>query len=261
MWSRSVSRLPVIRRRAVSRRLGPIALCLAAACGTDGRGTDGPPPIVGSATPCRFQEWTRARELASNPELAAALAPVQFAQVPSAWLPLADGSGYFIAIKFDGTAMQDGVVVVFTCDGQLVLTERFGPSTWISSYPFGGFQPKDSSPTYLTVQATRGDPGRERSVVKYYRFYRNRLSPVGELVNREVVLEDSVNGIEEVASSEWRADQPGLIQRCVETRRTRRDPATGSWRPDSGSRRTVAQAYRLEGDKLRLVSRADGCRR
>ena len=252
MSSRSVFKLQVTGRRGVSSHLVSLALWLAAACGTDG-----PPPIVGSATPCQFQEWMRARELAANPALIEALAPAQFAHVPSEWLPLADGYGHFIAVRFDGMATRDGVLVVFACDGQHVLTERFGPSTWIGSFP--GSQTKDHTPSYVTVHSTRGDPGRERSVATYYRFYRNRLTEVGRLVNREIVLEDSVSGTEEVARSDWRADQPDLINRCVETRRVRRDPATGSWRPDSSSRRTVAQVHRLEEDKLRLVSRGDSC--
>ena len=258
MRSCSVFRQPVTGSRAVSTHLGWIALCFAAACATDDAALTAESAIEGSALPCQFQEWRRAKNLASNPALVEALAPAQVMHVPGRWLSLSDGSGHFIAIQVDGTTEREAILVILACDGRHVLTAQFGRSAFIGRFPPS--EPKDHTPSYVTVQTTRTEPRRERSIVTFYRFYRNRLTEVGQLVNRDVVLEDSVSGTEEVVRSGWSAEQPYLLPHCVLSRRIWRDPTTRLWWPDSSSERTAGEVYRLENDKLRVVSRADSCR-
>lgn len=200
----------------------------------------------------------RAPALAANPTIQDAVAPARFMDVPSEWLTLADGSGYFVGISFAGTAMRDGALVVFTCEGRHVLTAQFGRSASIQLFPES--KARGPTPTYVTVLDTHGDAGHAGSVKTYYRFHRGRLAPVGRLIVRQVVRQDSANAREESATLSWKASEPGVIQRCVESRPLRLDPTTGAWRPDpSAPRRYFAEVYRLEGDALRLERRADHC--
>ena len=236
----------------MSRPFGLIGLWLAAGCGGGGDSR-----LVGSTAPCRFQDWMRAPKLAVNPTIQAALDGAPFTSVPGKWLTLADGSGYFVAISFDGTRARNGVLVVFTCDGRNALTERFGRSTWIRLFP--GSLTSGRAPSYLVVQEARGDSGRIRSLETYYRFRRGRVTPVGQLIQRQVVRQDSANATEESATLSWRVGKPNVIQRCVESQQLHLDSTTGAWRPDASSRRYFAEIYRLDGDELRLDSRVNRC--
>jgi hypothetical protein len=215
------------------------AALLAVACGGSGSGG-------GSGAPCRTQPWMQSRELASHPAITAAVGPMRGRM----WLRIADESGYFNGVSFDGTATLDGVLVVFTCGGDHVLTQRFGPSTSIRTH----------ASRYVLVRDTRGTPGLERSADTYYRFTRGQLRPVGQIVRREVVPAGSVNGTEESARVSWRSSRPDELERCVERRPGRIDRATGSWISGAVTER-FTEVYRLEEDTLRLASRVDGCAR
>ena len=195
--------------------------------------------------------------LAANATIQAAVAPARFMDVPSEWLTLADGSGYFVGVSFAGTTTRDGVLVVFTCEGRHVLTQRFGPASWIQLVP--GSPAQGPAPSYVRVLETSVDLGRPRSAQAYYRFRRGRLVPLGRLAIKQVVRQDSTNATEEWATVSWKETEPYVIQRCGESRPLRLDLTTGAWTPDSSTRRYFAEVYRLDGDDLRLETRADHC--